>query len=188
MVFLYMAPTWTKQIARGGTQAIRGALSQTTRVDPLSDLWPYDAICESFAFALVCGQRRSMERRMPQHHQRADTSDTTESDALEEHELPSIEALLAGTLALMTGYGQALQAALEPQHRLSMGVKVGSNLALLVDHPQLSLGFRQVLSGLQGRWEAMSRCTEEAARDVQSGIMPSAASANYCFTASKRLQ
>jgi hypothetical protein len=78
---------------------------------------------------------------------------------IEEHELPSIEAVLAGTLALMTGYSQALQAELDPQHRVKMGSKIGDNLSLLVDHPQLSLGFRQVLLGLQGRWRAMGECT-----------------------------
>jgi len=81
---------------------------------------------------------------------------------IEEHELPSVEAVLAGTLALMTGYSQALQAELDPQGRVAMGEKVGSNLGLLLDHPQLSLGFRQVLFGLQQRWIAMNTCTVEA--------------------------
>ena len=85
----------------------------------------------------------------------------------EEHELPFIEAVLAGTLALMTGYSQALQAALGPQHRLRMGGKIAENLAMLVDHPQLSLGFRQVLLGLQGRWKAMDDCTARAAHDCR---------------------
>ena len=87
---------------------------------------------------------------MPQHH-------------VEEHELPSVEAVLAGTLALMTGYSQALQAELDPQGRVAMGEKIGCNLGLLLDHPQLSLGFRQVLFGLQQRWLAMNRCTVESA-------------------------
>ena len=82
----------------------------------------------------------------------------------EEHELPFIEAVLAGTMALMTGYGQASQAELDPSLRLRMGLKVIDNLELLVDHPQLSHGFREVLSGLQTRWQAMSRCTEESAQ------------------------
>ncbi|MBC8058903.1 MAG: hypothetical protein H7Y61_20235 [Rhizobiales bacterium] len=85
----------------------------------------------------------------------------------EEHELPSIEAVLAGTLALMTGYSQALQAEQDPAQRLRMGEKIGDNLGLLVDHPMLSLGFRQVLLGLQGRWQAMSECTAGAARDCE---------------------
>lgn len=90
----------------------------------------------------------------------------------EEHDLPCLEAVLAGTLALMTGYGQALQAALGPAQRLDVGRKVVDNLALLSAHPQLSSGFRQVLAGLYRRWQAMSRCTEEAAREsaaVQPG-------------------
>jgi hypothetical protein len=81
---------------------------------------------------------------------------------IEEHELPSIEAVLAGTLALMTGYSQALQAEVDPQGRVAMGDKIGDNLGLLLDHPQLSPGFRQVLLGLQRRWQAMGECTRAA--------------------------
>jgi|SRR5689334_17309566 len=82
---------------------------------------------------------------------------------VEEHELPSVEAVLAGTLALMTGYSQALQAELDPQRRITMGEKIGHQLGLLVEHPLLSSGFRQVLSGLQSRWQQMSECTRAAA-------------------------
>lgn len=83
----------------------------------------------------------------------------------EEHELPCIEAVLAGTLALMTGYSQALQAELHPDQRVRMGQKIGDNLGLLMQHPQLSLGFRQVAFGLQARWQAMSDCLRDAAHD-----------------------
>ena len=113
---------------------------------------------------------------------------------IEEHELPSIEAVLAGTLALMTGYSQALQAELDPQHRVKMGLKIGDNLSLLVDHPQLSLGFRQVLLGLQGRWHAMSECTAQATQDCDcAGTDPVAAQARdavsrFQVAAPKRLQ
>jgi hypothetical protein len=113
---------------------------------------------------------------------------SAEAESYEEHELPSIEAVLAGTLALMTGYSQALQAALEPQHRLLMGAKITGNLALLVDHPQLSLGFRQVLLGLQRRWQAMSQCTEDAAREVRVDTLPISGAAQFRFAAPKRLQ
>ena len=85
---------------------------------------------------------------------------------VEEHELPSVEALLAGSLALMTGYSQALQAELPPQARVRMGDRLLGNLAMLVDHPQLSLGFRQVLLGLHQRWEAMRQCTLGPAGDA----------------------
>ncbi len=87
---------------------------------------------------------------------------------MEEHELPSVEAVLAGTLALMTGYSQALQAAMHPEHRVAMGAKIACNLALLADHPLLSAGFQQVMTGLRGRWEAMGDCTVAAARECAS--------------------
>jgi hypothetical protein len=104
----------------------------------------------------------------------------------EEHELPCIEAVLAGTLALMTGYGQALQAELDPAHRLGMGRKVIENLALLGQHPQLSLGFRQVLLGLHRRWHDMSQCTEQAAEEAASAM--SAATGRFVVTGPERLQ
>ncbi len=113
---------------------------------------------------------------------------------IEEHELPSVEAVLAGTLALMTGYSQALQAELDPQHRVKMGLKIGDNLSMLVDHPQLSLGFRQVLLGLQGRWHAMSECSAQAAQDCEcdcASPLPAPARdglARFQLAAPKRLQ
>ena len=93
---------------------------------------------------------------------------------IEEHELPCIEAVLAGTLALMTGYSQALQAELHPHQRVQMGEKIGDSLALLIQHPQLSLGFRQVLIGLQSRWEAMRACSIQADRDYAAQAQPPA--------------
>ena len=112
---------------------------------------------------------------MPQHH-------------VEEHELPSVEAVLAGTLALMTGYSQALQAELDPQGRVAMGEKVGSNLGLLLDHPQLSLGFRQILFGLQQRWLAMSECTRSAAQGHGAARAVRKMPAAWPVAAPKRLQ
>ncbi len=81
----------------------------------------------------------------------------------EELELPAVEAVLAGTLALMTGYSQALLAELHPEHRVLMGRKIGNNLALLAEHPQLSTPFQTMLGGLQRRWAQMAGCTAEAA-------------------------
>ena len=77
----------------------------------------------------------------------------------EEHALPCVEAVLAGTLALMTGYSQALQADQPPQHRLLMGVKIVRNLELLVGQPALTDAFRTVMRGLRQRWELMGACT-----------------------------
>lgn len=87
----------------------------------------------------------------------------------EEHELPSVEAVLAGTLALMTGYSQALQADLHPEQRLLMGAKIGRNLALLQGHPLLSEAFQRILAGLHGRWLLMTACTADAGRHAVCG-------------------
>lgn len=81
----------------------------------------------------------------------------------EEHELPQVEAVLAGTLALMTGYSQSLLAEMHPEHRVLMGRKIGNNLALLADHPLLSAAFQTMLCGLQRRWSQMAGCSAEAA-------------------------
>ena len=82
---------------------------------------------------------------------------------VEEHPMPAVEAMLAGTLALMTGYSQFLQAAENPAHRLSMGEKIAHNLGLLAGHPMLSPDCRCVLAMLRERWTVMSSCTAEAA-------------------------
>ena len=107
---------------------------------------------------------------------------------IEEHELPCIEAVLAGTLALMTGYSQALQAAAHPEQRLLMGRKITRQLELLADHPQLSCGFRQVLSGLGTRWRLMSDCTEAAEQDCTATRAQPRSAASHCFDAPTRLQ
>jgi hypothetical protein len=88
----------------------------------------------------------------------------------QELELPALEAVLAGTLALMTGYGQALQADLHPGHRLAMGAKVARNLGMLADDPRFSDNFRTVLARLGGRWQWMTCCTHAAQADAAAGL------------------
>lgn len=95
----------------------------------------------------------------------------TDRHLTEEHELPSLEAVLAGTLALMTGYAQALQADLNPEQRLLMGAKIGRNLELLAQHVAVSEPFQRIALGLRARWQLMSACT------AQSAPCPCAASA-----------
>lgn len=68
----------------------------------------------------------------------------------EEYTLPCAEALLGGTMALMTGLRQAQCA----QHRELIAHKIASNLAALADSPQLSAGFRQLIASLRQRWLA----------------------------------
>lgn len=71
------------------------------------------------------------------------------SDRDEEYSLPCAEALLAGTLALMTGYVQACC----DSHRDTMGRKIVSNLQVLAQSDVFTPHFRTMLWSLQGRWE-----------------------------------
>ena len=72
-----------------------------------------------------------------------DTPDT------ENYTLPCAEALLAGTLAVMTGHMQACC----DGHRNLMVRKAVANLAQLSQHPLLSPDFKALLWQLRGRWE-----------------------------------
>lgn len=68
----------------------------------------------------------------------------------EEYEMPSAEAMLAGTLALMTGYVQQQDDGIKQL----MAKKVVSNLFFLTHHPYLSEAFRQMLTQLRERWQS----------------------------------
>lgn len=86
----------------------------------------------------------------------------------EEYVLPSVDALMAGTLALMTGYAQTPADALQ---RALMGKKLVSNLFFLANHPQVSPAMRCMLGNLRTRWQlaleaddpALLRAAEPAA-------------------------
>ncbi len=80
---------------------------------------------------------------MPAADHRTDTAD-------EEYTLPGVEALLAGTLALMTGYAQSAR---ECPHRSLMARKLVSNLLYLSAHPQLSTPMQTMLANLRTRWQ-----------------------------------
>lgn len=72
--------------------------------------------------------------------------------------LPSAEALLAGTLALMTGVVEraALAQPLAAHGQsLLMAAKVRSQLCCLSQHPQLSDGFRLTLGRLRTHWDRL---------------------------------
>ncbi|MCJ0763789.1 hypothetical protein [Variovorax terrae] len=66
----------------------------------------------------------------------------------EEYGLPDSEALLAGTLALMTGHAQACC----DGRKAVLARKIVSNLFLLSQHPVLTPAFRSMLWSLHGRW------------------------------------
>jgi hypothetical protein len=68
----------------------------------------------------------------------------------EEYVLPSVDALMAGTLALMTGYAQAAETC---AHRPLMAKKLVSNLFFLANHPHVSPTMRCMLGNLRTRWQ-----------------------------------
>ena len=90
------------------------------------------------------------------------------ASCVEEYDLPCAEALLAGTLALMTGYVQACC----DSHRDAMGRKVAGNLQLLAQAQGLTPHFRTMLWSLQERWA--QQCTA-AGDDLQARAALSAA-------------
>ncbi|HZY16880.1 MAG TPA: hypothetical protein VFE82_00280 [Ramlibacter sp.] len=65
--------------------------------------------------------------------------------------LSHVEAVLAGTLALMTALAQGCC----DQHRRALRQKVICNLTELEQHAQLSRQFRAVASHLQQQWCAL---------------------------------
>jgi hypothetical protein len=73
---------------------------------------------------------------------------TTDLESPDEYTLPTAEALLAGTLALMTGCVQGAD-----EHRGLMSAKIASNLAQLSEHTALSCEMRRMLARLQTRWQ-----------------------------------
>ena len=69
------------------------------------------------------------------------------SDVGEEYSMPCAEALLAGTLALMTAYVQACC----DSHRDAMVRKIVANLQFLSEQPSLTPHFRTLVQSLQQR-------------------------------------
>jgi hypothetical protein len=84
---------------------------------------------------------------------------------IEEYELPCSEAMLAGTLALMTGYSQALQAERDPAQRLLISLRIAHNLERLSGQAGLSAPFRALSAKLAALWQQMARCTANAGAD-----------------------
>lgn len=94
-----------------------------------------------------------------------------ETDVPEADALPSIDALIAGTVALMTAWADPCpQARLGPADlRHLLARKVVSNLFLLQHHPQLRPELRLSLSQAHARWVGL------ALQAQPDGVAPSAA-------------
>jgi hypothetical protein len=76
---------------------------------------------------------------------------TQEAHHDEEYTLPCAEALMAGTLALMTGHTQSIN----EEHLELMASKIASNLNALAATPLLSPEFKTLLWALSQRWQKM---------------------------------
>lgn len=87
-----------------------------------------------------------------------------EASTEEVYYLPSAEALLAGTLALMTGHAQACSS----HTRQRMATKIVSNLSDLTQHPVLSPQFQAAVWNLRKHWEALQAQSAATATDPQT--------------------
>jgi hypothetical protein len=68
-----------------------------------------------------------------------------------DHPASSAEAMLAATVALMTGYAQVSTL----EQRCLMAHKVCAALLQLADDPDLSVDFRMALSALHRHWQVL---------------------------------
>ena len=71
-------------------------------------------------------------------------------EADESYELVAIEAMLAGTMALMTGFAQT---GLACPNRPVMAAKLVANLGQFAAHPGLSSAMHRVMQRLAAHWE-----------------------------------
>lgn len=80
-------------------------------------------------------------------------------DDAETLDLPSAEALMASTVALMTAWADPCPQARLPaaQLRRLLARKVVSNLFFLQHHPRVAPGLRQVLSQAHAHWDALAQ-------------------------------
>ncbi len=91
-----------------------------------------------------------------------------------EIEMPAAEALLAGTLALMTGFDEprASSPGATGAHQALLARKISENLALLAEHPMLTPAFQTIVWGLCSRWRGI--CTQLCGRAACSTAWASA--------------
>jgi len=94
--------------------------------------------------------------------QGADDGDIVAADA---RSLPPPEALLAGTLALMTGHAQAC---CEGQ-RAVMAKKIVANLFMLSRHTGAPPNFRAIAANLHPLWV---RVLQQGTEQPQQGLLP----------------
>lgn len=84
---------------------------------------------------------------------------------------PCLEALVAGTLALMTCWAAPAQDGSTPsrRQRTLMARKIVSNLFFLKHHPHASPGLRQVMARAHERWVLVSESAGDASVVTRPG-------------------
>jgi hypothetical protein len=71
-------------------------------------------------------------------------------------DLPSMDAMLAGTFALMTGYAEHKCEEGNARCRHLMAKKIVSNLFFLASHAQMPQAMALLLRNLQGHWHTLA--------------------------------
>ncbi|CAN5177502.1 hypothetical protein BH10PSE16_BH10PSE16_07560 [soil metagenome] len=93
--------------------------------------------------------------------------------SIPDQDMPSTEALLAGTLALMTGHAQGCC----DRHRDLMARKIISNLSMLSGHPMASSGFRVTVANLRALWIELRQQRPDPAGPQQAAMQAAAQAA-----------
>jgi hypothetical protein len=98
----------------------------------------------------------------------------TEPDAREPEELPSIDALVAGTVALMTAWADPCPLApVGPAHlRHLIARKVVSNLFFLQHHPHARPELRQSLARAHAQWVSLAAQAQQAPCVQEARVEP----------------
>ncbi|MBA4195729.1 MAG: hypothetical protein C0451_14275 [Comamonadaceae bacterium] len=84
----------------------------------------------------------------------------------DEYIMAAADAVLASTLALLTGHAQCACA----QQRMMMARKIRSNLYLLAQHPALPPPFRLVVQRLHGHWNGIVAQSDAGAGGVSPAL------------------
>ena len=90
---------------------------------------------------------------------------TTDPENDEEYTLPSVDTLLAGTLALMTGCAHGAN-----EHRGLMLAKIANDPVQLSEPGALSADMRRMVAHLQTRWPVPG--SDRSAYSAEPGWLP----------------
>jgi hypothetical protein len=100
-------------------------------------------------------------------------------------DLPCIDGMLAGTLALMTGYAEHKCEQGNAQSRYLMAKKIVSNLFFLASHPKMPAPLAAVMRNLQMHWHTLA-ALGALEDNVSTAIDPSIPSALWTASREKR--